>query len=725
MVRDLTCWFRVFFGEAKASVDAHFFSVIVLWYRLVVFVVTSLLFGSSDAYAGPDLTLYSNQEEITAILVVDDTVWVGTNAGVVTLLTDGTEVHTYAGASGPRGSAVRDRGMALDSSGNVWVSCWNAGLSRFDRSVWTSYDTTYGLHTNRIDVVVTDTSGTVWAGGSGGLVRFVGETWELIDSASAGVPIQGSIDALAVDRRNRIWVGKRYDLFRHDDSGWVEIQLTDMAGNGIAYIAEIGDTVWVAHSGGVSFVTDSGISRIDNSDIGLPSGVDVVFVRAVGDSRVWCPASDGSIAAFDGATWSVIQTPDSTHDYPRVKCAAAGTGDAVWCGMSTGKLFRAQFSEWTTVYSGRQVIPENEVNALVVDADDNVWIGTAHRGIGRYDGAKWETYDTANSGIPSNRVYALAAAQDDVLWIGSSCGLAAYDGHQWQVFDSSNGLPGNRVKACAIQPDGSVWCTVSGHGIAVLRNNQWAVHDTNNGLPANNVEALGVGPDSSVWAGFYRSLMRYRDGTWTAVTPPIYTAYYFTAIAFDTLGTGWFGNFPVLTLDGETWDSQQVAQEDIAQIAVDDSNYVWLAEELGLRVFDGTDWTSITAVDGLPDEGATAIDFDFQGNAWVGTWNGVCRIDRSSVRLNAHQPEPRARVLAHKPRITTAVTGATVRLTMDGTSGKCGVAVYALDGKIVGRTVMRDGRAVLDAAELPSGRYVLRLRPGTHAATLGAFVLAR
>ncbi len=48
---------------------------------------------------------------------------------------------------------------------------------------------------------------------------------------------------------------------------------------------------------------------------------------------------------------------------------------------------------------------------------------------------------------------------------------------------------------------------------------------------------------------------------------------------------------------------------------------IWVGTENGIAIYDGTNWTTMTA--GLANLFITAIAFDSNGSAWVGTQKGL------------------------------------------------------------------------------------------------------
>jgi ligand-binding sensor domain-containing protein len=67
-------------------------------------------------------------------------------------------------------------------------------------------------------------------------------------------------------------------------------------------------------------------------------------------------------------------------------------------------------------------------------------------------------------------------------------------------------------------------------------------------------------------------------------------------------------------------------------LAVDGNGNKWIGTDLGLAVFDNTNWTVYTTSNsGLPNNSVRAIAFDSAGNAWIGTYfGGLAKFDGST-----------------------------------------------------------------------------------------------
>jgi hypothetical protein len=168
------------------------------------------------------------------------------------------------------------------------------------------------------------------------------------------------------------------------------------------------------------------------------------------------------------------------------------------------------------------------------------------------------------------------------------------------------------------------------------------------------IDTIVIDSDGRPWgSGCYDPLGTYisicelvvLDGdTWVSYIPDNYALpSKITSLASDTDGDMWIGfdGSGLIKFDGENWlsfttQNSDLASNDIALIAVDHLNRVWIVYDFapqgtppsGVAVFDGTSWTTLTTDNsGLIDDQVNTIAFDADNRAWLGTANGISVFD--------------------------------------------------------------------------------------------------
>ena len=109
-----------------------------------------------------------------------------------------------------------------------------------------------------------------------------------------------------------------------------------------------------------------------------------------------------------------------------------------------------------------------DVRALAVD-NQELWIGTLNHGVIRYNKTTTfpETFDIRN-GLPDNTIYDIKLDKEEV-WIGTFAGVARHlrSTGDWTTYsEADDGLPADDIVALAVTPD-RIWIGTSQSGIAV------------------------------------------------------------------------------------------------------------------------------------------------------------------------------------------------------------------------------------------------------------------
>ncbi|MGC9330538.1 MAG: two-component regulator propeller domain-containing protein [Bacteroidales bacterium] len=112
-----------------------------------------------------------NDTVIAVEMMADGTIYVGTNYGLMEILTDGS-MDTITMTDGLVNDSVND--LLEDGSGNLWIST-QQGISVYDGSTFTNYDSN-DLGGTVVDGLFEDADGT-WAGTDSTLAVFDGTSW--------------------------------------------------------------------------------------------------------------------------------------------------------------------------------------------------------------------------------------------------------------------------------------------------------------------------------------------------------------------------------------------------------------------------------------------------------------------------------------------------------------------------------------------------------------------
>ncbi len=372
------------------------------------------------------------------------------------------------GASGPNtaGSHASYAGrpdildLLSDRHGGV-LTQYADGLIDWDGVTWHAYPHHQdGLPTSRIDSMMLDREGSLWAGSFGkGAFRSIGfgywEHWTDDD----GLP-SSTVWSTARLPNRQFWVAT--------DSGIVT--LAGAAGpfsSETAYVvrATRGGRLWLG-------LATSDLIRFDpvrNVTERLPSVGRVVTAIVDRADRLWIATPVGlfMVADADAPAPDMHPVLVLAGDSSFVTTDPAGT---VWA-LSSGSVFRRDATgrfERVVHPPPSKVLPF----ALTFGTDDEVWIATASEGVQRFRLAGNHVEQLSSIVMPTiGSNYVLSARRDrrGWIWLGTDRGLDMFDGRSWRHFDNSNGLITDDTAQGAIDEDldGSMWFGTS-HGLSHL-----------------------------------------------------------------------------------------------------------------------------------------------------------------------------------------------------------------------------------------------------------------
>jgi ligand-binding sensor domain-containing protein/signal transduction histidine kinase len=220
------------------------------------------------------------------------------------------------------------------------------------------------------------------------------------------------------------------------------------------------------------------------------------------------------------------------------------------------------------------------------------------------------------SGLPQNTVQALAQTRDGYVWLGTEQGLARFDGIAFTIFDktTSPALPGNDVRCLLASADGSLWIGTS-EGLARWNGGTVTAFTTRDGLPGNSIRALSADGNGPVLVTTDSGGVRIENGRVVPMSP-------------DKLASPSAGESPLFTA--------QMADGSHAQATASTVTLMQSGKEVSLSV--GRE---------LPGNRIQALMADREGGLWIGTNNGLARVEAGRLEvLPAYDPLSAASVVA-------------------------------------------------------------------------------
>ena len=597
--------------------------------------------GDSDAIGTSGISRFTLHNNVRAITVADDTIWIGTPSGLAKYnITE--DAWTHYTRENTNDGLASDNVKAISKNGSkVWIGT-TTGLSCLDEKTgkWSKHvaaATTEVLHSNWVSKLVEDGEG-LWFGNwkdstEGAIVRYNRQTDTFRFFSKADLPLKSierpitRIHGLTVGE-NEVWVGTNGGLLRYNKAMdmWRHYTIEDgLPNNEVWTIVLDAPYLWTAHIGGVvsrySFETEAWetyeiVPSVEWSNIGA---------IAVDSRYVWVTTVWEGIKRYDKLTdqWSSIteahglgnnETNDLLID-----------GDYIWVtGWGDASRYNQRTKEWE-IFSSQRVL--SDVNFGLDRGIDGVWLtysGWSGEGAiaSKYHNTtdSWTTLKLPQmEEVDFDRTKQVVETADAVWFAADEQGLARYNkaAKDWTFFSEENGLASNDLIEYSLVVDANyAWvATAGGLSRYDLAKEIWTTF-TRSPLTRTLRE-------SKVYA--IAAEARY---VWLATTNGLHR--------YDKQTDRWFAP-RVRGVEDEENDTPS-----ITCLAMDEK-YAWLGTNKGILRYDkaGDRWETYTVENGLPSN--TIRDLDVRGyDLWIATDRGVATFNRLSDDPNAWESHTQA-----------------------------------------------------------------------------------
>ncbi|MFZ1659080.1 MAG: two-component regulator propeller domain-containing protein [Flavobacteriales bacterium] len=486
--------------DGNGKVSAALTTADVLWYSLLELESGELLAGASDGLhllkLAADGTLQVEGDISNVVRAPvralartprDGRIHAGTEGeGIISFslkAETAMDVSTLGVSSGM--DQLQVRALGIGANGQLVAGTFGNGAFEFtlqgDSIIsLLHYDTSNGLGTDNVSVVLTDNENNLWFARFGlGLAR-------LLDRALVYYAADGK-DA--------------------------DVQALTCRGN----------DVWFGLRGSVMHVRNNDMREVDTLGIrnGLPAD-NVTALRADADGKLWVGTGNSGLWHQDEAgTFRVVATA-SDRMAQQVR-ALTQRGDETWVGTSNGAfvLSHGKIRHLTT----ENGLMHNQVNALLTDRDGQVWMACNNGGVSVVKDTLVRSFTLTEQG---NSFHVTGIAQDSAgtLWFSTSGnGVRWLQGEQVMGLGEAQGLRSDYCYAIAADGKGSVWVAHRGGSSRIDRKSkQVRTYARHFGIaPDRAINTLVADERRNIWFGTDKGVLRYdvgRDAD-EQMSPPI------------------------------------------------------------------------------------------------------------------------------------------------------------------------------------------------------------
>jgi signal transduction histidine kinase/ligand-binding sensor domain-containing protein len=603
----------------------------------------------------------------------------------------------------PQGS-ISD--LAETPDGYLWIAT-NGGLVRFDGLRFALIDATRlpWRASNEVQALAQARQGGLWVATAGAsMIRTDGRReLEVLPDRQSTEPVR----RLAVAPDGTLWSASYTVVERYAQGRWHQVALPERGSHDVRtlFIDHAG-IVWVGTAGGLFSVDGDRCERADI--VGLGPDADVVAIFEDHDRRLWVGGSRGLAAVQDDpagrrAVWvpgiesrvtAITQTPDGA--------IWAAAGDGVYL---LGPVPRISIPTPRRLASS-EVLGGSVISRLMVTRAGTVVAGTIDAGFRVFTRRPFDLLRFAE-GLPGIRVHHLADDGAGGVWLGGGCDGLTHVATTLLLRvhrPPELGLVSPCVRGLLRDRHGGLWVGQASGGLTRIRpDGSTRTWDPSHGLPRSAIGPLLEDRQGRVWVGGTGGIVcrvELDDRVTCPAAPLSGAPQVVWSLAEDGEGNVWVGQIGRLTRvsgrdsnDTRTWTTAEgIPPAPIRTLVAAPDRTLWLGTYgAGLaRIRDGR-IASITTRQGLFDNAISVFVDDPTGRVWLLGNRGVLTTRRTDLDAVADGSEA---------TVHGAVVGPADGMPEGNGGHPAGLRLQ--DGRVALATVQ--GLAVFDPARVPDAR---------------------
>ncbi len=640
----------------KRNNQTIIFNLFSLVFLLVIFpTVMAKLFAQNNWLN------FTNSQEVRDIVFQDNFAWIATSGGLMKLdlITEEGYLINRSNSGIPSNNISS---LCIDSSNNIWVGTYDAGVAKFDGINWECYSEDFDrLKSNRILSLFTDSKGTVWIGTGWDLYRFY-DGYLLNDWN-----IQGIIQDITEDKNGAIWIGTTGELLRISDGKlkfWGQVNKPIPFFN-VSNLAVGNDNkIWILAKEGIITYADSQFNKFNLNSIDFPNSL-ISSITVDNQNNLWLASPYGRIAKYNGINVEIFDSKNSELMGGRINKIKVDKSGNVWACSGNG-LYKYENSRWNFISTKTSILTLKQSTNLFSDRKNNIWLVD---GSDLYFFSRDTIihYDKSNSKFKG--AYSIAFDNSENVWIGNSGGLTMFDGNNWYEIDTLQSILLNREQEFFNKYKDTAWVEKnykrylidstyffppqyyiskltfdnfdnlwlkSSDVLVKYDGKNWALYDTTNSkIPVSGISDLDFDSKNNMWIGTYTNgLIKYDgekyliyDSTNSIIANRVNSLNIFNDSLFisTTKGTALFY--------GEIWNEIFMGVSTNTTIKDENGNY-WIASSVGLinPNRDGYGKYYGTMSSGIANNYIQKICFDFSENLWILSNGGINIFNEEEIK---------------------------------------------------------------------------------------------
>lgn len=308
----------------------------------------------------------------------DNSVWLATNSGLINIIGDKTEIISYANEQLP---ISKINSFSFDSFGNTWITT-DSSIHNYCNGTFKKLNLSdYGVPNKKLyNCSTIDSSGNLWVGYLGGLLKYDGESITQYNWLSSKVP-DPNIWCMVTDRKGNVWVGHQGlegGVFRISDKDWTiyNIQTTGLQIKVVMDICCTDDnTVYIATANdGLFVLKDEKWTNYNTTNSILPANL-ITSLTLDKNNYVYI-GTDKGVVVFDGKTFTKLNS-NSEIDFKSIKDINIDRKEKLYAHIAGYGLLEYMgdgiVNQYLPINSG---IVYHLLNRIEIDDNNNKWLAT-------------------------------------------------------------------------------------------------------------------------------------------------------------------------------------------------------------------------------------------------------------------------------------------------------------------------------------------------------------
>ncbi len=468
------------------------------------------------------------------------------------------------------------------------------------------------------------------------LTQYATKHW----GAEDGLPFE-NILCVTQDHTGYLWLGTKEGLVRFDG---VRAQTFDgrtdqaLGGYGLFSVLEDArspDRLILANTNGIHYFAD------DRTQVSLPNvPAGKILLQDPLDGALWIKTARG---LFHVASSGTVTGPlENASGWPieAVQTICRGKSGTLWVGTDRGLYRQRHLNKDTGWFDRLPVLAGEGVDQLVPSRDGGLWVGSRDAGIGRL-GENDEFHPRLV--LAGSQVNAMLEDRTGTLWVGTSgrglCRITVGDHPRTEVHTTKTGLISDEVTGLCEDREGNLWVGTP-KGLQVLQDTLFVNFGQPEGMSGDEVHTVFEDGQGSLWVGHEHGLSRINVASNEVVNCPL------------TVADRRPGSDAVLCVGPAAGDGSLLAgtraglliwhqgslapfpvREDLDRSVVsalcsDAGGNHWVGTDNGLyRLQDNQVLTHLNTATGLVNGHVGALHLDTSGTLWIGTDGGLNRLE--------------------------------------------------------------------------------------------------